>query len=107
MLRSAIVLAAVLMCAHVPVLAQEQTPAPAEAPYEFVSGTVVEQGAGRLVVNRAVPGKPPENLTFRMTSETKVEGKLRVHARVTVGFKTSEEGEAIALRVIVREGGKR
>jgi hypothetical protein len=59
------------------------------------------------VVNRAVLGKPPEERAFLITSETKVEGKLRVNARVTVGYRTSEEGD-IATRIIVRPqpGGK-
>jgi len=79
---------------------------PAEAPFEFVSGTVVEMSGGKLVVNRAVPGKPAENLTFIMNGETKVEGNLRVQARVTVGFKTADTGDLVAVRIIVRQGRK-
>jgi hypothetical protein len=80
--------------------AQEQEPAP-DADYEFVSGTVSELAQGRIVVNRAVLGKPPENRTFLITPETKIEGKLVENARVTVGFKPSDEGD-VAIRVIVR-----
>ena len=77
-------------------------PAPAAEPsYEFVSGTIMELPSGRIVVNRAVIGKPPENRSFLITSETKVEGKLKEGARVTVGFKPTEEGE-VAMRIIVR-----
>ena len=79
----------------------------AEAPSDFVSGTVVEMPAGKLVVNRAVVGKPAENHTFTLTPETKVEGRLRVNARVTVGFKTTEAGETVAVRVIVRPQSER
>jgi hypothetical protein len=80
------------------------TPAPQPAPepsYEFVSGTVTDLPAGKIVVNRAVLGKPPEDRTFLITADTKVEGKLRAKARVTVGFKTTEEGD-VAMRIIVR-----
>jgi hypothetical protein len=79
-----------------------QEPAPSVEPnYEFVSGTVADLPPGRIVVNRAVIGKPAENRTFLITGETKIEGKLRPKARVTVGFKPSEEGD-VAMRIIVR-----
>jgi hypothetical protein len=79
---------------------QEQEPLP-EPSYEFVSGTVTELPAGRIVINRAVLGKPPENRSFLIKPETKIEGRLRLHARVTVGFKPSDEGD-VAVRIIVR-----
>lgn len=82
--------------------AQEQPPAE-ETPYEFVSGTISDLPAGKIVINRAVLGKPPEERTFVITGDTKVEGKLRVGVRVTVGFKPSEEhDEPVAMRIIVR-----
>ena len=68
---------------------------------QFVSGTVVELPPGRIVINRAVLGKAPENRSFVITNETKVEGRLRTNARVTVGFRSSEEGD-VAVRIIVR-----
>lgn len=80
--------------------AQEQEPAPS-GNYEFVSGTVVELPEGRIVINRAVLGKPPENRSFLIKPETKVEGRLRANARVTVGFRPSDEGD-VAIRIIVR-----
>jgi hypothetical protein len=80
---------------------QEQPP-PGEPQYEFVSGTISELAPPRLVVNRAVVGKSPENHTFLLTADTKVEGTLRVNARVTVGYRTNDQGEAVAMRVIVR-----
>jgi hypothetical protein len=54
-----------------------------------------------------VLGKPPEERTFLVTSETKIEGQLRVNARVTIGYRPSDEGD-IATRIIVRPqpGGK-
>jgi hypothetical protein len=80
---------------------------PAETPSDFLSGTVVDLPAGKIVVNRAVVGKPPENYTFTVTSETKIEGRLRVNARVTVGYKAAGEGDPVAVRIIVRQGGER
>jgi hypothetical protein len=79
--------------------AQEQPPAN-DTNYEFVSGTITDLPPGKIVVNRAV-GKPPENRTFLITAETKVEGTLKANARVTVGFKPTEEGD-VAMRIIVR-----
>jgi hypothetical protein len=83
-------------------LGQEETPVPSDSPYEFVSGTVSELPPGKIVVNRAILGKTPENRTFMITSDTKVEGKLRMKARVTVGFRETDEGEPVAMRIIVR-----
>lgn len=99
-MRSAVLLLA-LASHSTALLAFEQDP-PAEAPSEFVSGIVVDLPAGKLVVNRALVGQAPEHHTFTLTPETKVEGKLRVQARVTVGYKTTESGETVAVRVIVR-----
>jgi hypothetical protein len=82
------------------VSSQEQEPAP-EPNTEFVSGTVTDLPDGRIVINRAVLGKPPENRSFLIKPETKIEGRLRINARVTVGFKPSDEGE-VAVRIIVR-----
>jgi hypothetical protein len=79
---------------------QEQELAP-EPNTEFISGPVTDLSGGRIVINRAVLGKPPENRSFLVKPETKIEGRLRVNARVTVGFKPSEEGD-VAVRIIVR-----
>lgn len=80
-----------------PVLAA-QTEAPL---YEFFSGEVVELSADRLTVERKVRGKDHQRHTFLITPETKVEGKLSIKTRVTVGFKPGDEGD-VAVRVIVR-----
>jgi hypothetical protein len=85
---------------RLPVHAQEADP-PVQRHYEFVSGSISELPPGKIVVNRAVLGKPAENRTFLITSETKIEGRLRVKARVTVGFKPTNEGD-VAMRIIVR-----
>ena len=101
-LRTCFLILSVSACAVI-LRGQEQTPEVSAAGYEFVSGTVAELPPGKIVVSRTVLGKPPETRTFTITTETKIEGKLRPKARVTVGFKTSEEGEPPAVRIIVRQ----
>jgi hypothetical protein len=73
-----------------------------EADYEFISGTIADLPSGKIVVNRAVVGKPPEFRTFTITDQTKIEGQLSLNARVTVGYKASDESEPVAMRIIVR-----
>src|SRR3982751_1566241 len=82
--------------------AQDDNPAAADPPYEFVSGTITDLPPGKIVITRSVLGKAPENRTFTVTGDTKIEGKLKLRARVTVGFKPSDEGEPVAMRIIVR-----
>ncbi|MDZ4801763.1 MAG: hypothetical protein SGI92_26700 [Bryobacteraceae bacterium] len=82
---------------------QEEPPPPTDSPYEFVSGVVSELPPGKIVVNRAVLGKPAENRTFLIGPDTKIEGRLRVKVRVTVGFRTGEDAEPTAVRIIVRQ----
>lgn len=100
-LRISLLLVAML-CA-VPVAQPQEPPQTTKPEQEFVSGTIADLPPGKIVVNRAVLGKPAENLTFTITPETKIEGQLRVKARVTVGYTTTETGESIAVRIIVRE----
>ena len=69
--------------------------------YQFVSGVVASLGSDRIVVRRTGSGRAPEQFTFLIVSETRVEGKLRVQARVTVGYKRGPDGD-VAVRVIVR-----
>ena len=80
---------------------QAAPPAAEETTYEFFSGIVLQLPEGRLTVSRAVLGKPAENRSFLIKADTKVEGKLKVKARVTVGFKSSDDGD-VAVRIIVR-----
>src|SRR3954454_17629749 len=72
-----------------PIPGQEQ-PSGAEPNYEFVSGTITDLPPGRIIVSRFVLGKPAEERTFLINGDTKVEGKLRAKARVTVGFKPTD-----------------
>lgn len=77
-----------------------QDPPAADAPANFFSGTIADMPSGRLTVSRNHLGKN-ESRTFLITQETKVEGRLRVNARVTVRFRSGEEGD-VAVHIIVR-----
>lgn len=70
-------------------------------PYEFFSGDVIELAADHLTVERRVKGKDQQKHTFLLRPETKVEGKLALKVRVTVGFRASDQGD-VAVHVIVR-----
>jgi hypothetical protein len=67
---------------------------------QFFAGIVVESSGGQLIVTRIVQGKE-ERRAFRMTPNTKVEGRLAARARVTVRWVTGEDGD-LATLVIVR-----
>ena len=86
--------------------AQEQGATPQEPNYEFFSGTISQMPEGKIAVARTVLGKPPENRSFLINNETKIEGKLKLKARVTVGFKTTPDGD-LAIRIIVRPQEKK
>jgi hypothetical protein len=106
--RIGLLFAALALCGGAAAADDPQADQPAEeTPYEFVSGIVVELTSERIVVNRAVPGRPPENRTFIINGTTIVEGKLRVNVRVTVGYKPNGEGDPVAVRIIVRQQQQR
>jgi len=72
---------------------------------ETFSGPIVELSATKITVSRSILGKPAEKCTFLIKSDTRIEGKLRVRAKVTVGFVTTDEGD-IARLVVVRTAQK-
>jgi hypothetical protein len=69
------------------------------------SGSVVELTATKITVSRSILGKPAEKRTFWIKSDTRVEGKLRVRVRVTVGYVASDNGD-VARLVVVRTSQK-
>ncbi len=69
------------------------------------SGSVVELMATKITVSRSILGKPAEKRTFWIKSDTRIEGKLRVRVRVTVGYVTSDDGD-VARLVVVRTSQK-
>jgi len=81
----------------------EAGPAAGKEPNAFFSGAVVESTAATLVVSRTVLGKK-ERHSFTITSDTKVEGRLRTGARVTVRYAPGDSGDS-AILIVVRSGG--
>jgi hypothetical protein len=69
------------------------------------SGPIVELSATKITVSRSILGKPAERHTFWIKSDTRIEGKLRVRVKVTVGFVTTDEGD-VARLVVVRTAQK-
>lgn len=72
---------------------------------ETFSGPIVEVSATKITVSRSILGKPAEKRTFWIKPDTRVEGKLRVRAKVTVGFVKTEDGD-VARLVVVRTSQK-
>ncbi len=65
------------------------------------SGPVLELSAVKITVSRSILGQPAEKRTFLIKSDTRIEGRLRVRAKVTVGFVNTDEGD-IARLIVVR-----
>ncbi len=69
------------------------------------SGPIVEFSADKITVSRSILGKP-EKRSFWIKPDTKIEGKLKVKVKVTVGFVSSDEGD-IARLIVVRAAQKK
>lgn len=65
------------------------------------SGPIVEVTATKITVSRSILGKPAEKRSFLIQSDTRIEGKLRVRVKVTVGYVTTDDGD-VARLVVVR-----
>ena len=65
------------------------------------SGPVLELSAVKITVSRSILGQAAEKRTFLIKSDTRIEGRLRVRAKVTVGFVTTDDGD-IARLIVVR-----
>lgn len=77
------------------------------APKEtFLAGTVVEITAEKITVTRTVLGKKDENRTFKITPSTKVEGNVRAKDRVTVHYKSGDDGD-VAVSIKLRQQQKK
>jgi hypothetical protein len=74
-----------------------------EAQTDTFSGTVTDLKSDRVTVRRSIAGSTSESKVFLIQSDTRVEGKLHLKARVTVGFVTDENGEAVARLIVVRQ----
>ena len=64
------------------------------------SGPVVELTTGKITVSRSILGKPAEKHTFLIKPDTRIEGKLKMRSKVTVGFVVTDEGDVARLIVV-------
>jgi hypothetical protein len=64
------------------------------------SGPVIELTATKITVSRSILGKQ-EKRSFLLQSDTRIEGKLRMHVKVTVGYISTDDGD-VARLVVVR-----
>jgi hypothetical protein len=79
-----------------------QAPRKAAASADIFSGTVTKLTDESITVVRQVLGRDAVTRVFVRETQTKVEGKLRARARVTVQFKAVEDGGFVAVYIIVR-----
>lgn len=97
--------AAFLLIAAIPVKPVAHQPPVEETPRteskQFFSGVVTDLPGSRITVDRVQAGQPTESRSFQITAETKVEGRLRKSAKVTVQYLTGDQGD-VALHIIVR-----
>ncbi len=84
-------------------IAQEPTlpTAKTESP-DFFSGAVMSVTSAQVTVHRRGLGTNAATKKFFIDSETKVEGRLKVKANVTVQYSTAEDGSCRAIHIIVR-----
>jgi hypothetical protein len=98
-----------LAVAPLPVMARPQDPAEKKTEEDkrdtFFAGTVIETTPEKITVSRVVLGKT-EKRVFRVTPDTKCEGKLKAKVRVTVRYVTTDDGETAEL-IIVRSDQKK
>lgn len=86
--------------------AKQENPAPEPVDDSFFSGFVSEYSAAKITVSRVVLGRRAEKRTFLITSATKIEGKIKNKARVTVRFASNDDGD-VATAILVRGNQKK
>jgi hypothetical protein len=99
-LRASAVCLMIVVCAFGQNQTVQQAP---EQPLaeQYFSGTVVSYAGEKVTVARTVLGKNSASRYFTITSETQIEGKLKVKVRVTVQYITKDEVD-YAVHIIVR-----
>lgn len=88
------------------VAAQDAATTEVKPKYEYFSGSITVMDEEKVTVLKTVLGKTSEMRTFLITKETRIEGKLRLKARVTVRYTREDEGYR-ALHIIVRTAQKK
>ena len=66
------------------------------------SGSIIELTTTKITVSRSILGKPAEKRVFLIDSDTRIEGKLHVKLKVTIGFISSDDGD-VARLIVVRQ----
>jgi len=100
-----VLLSALLLCAPAMRSQDEPPNKGGDAIYQDTfAGSVVELTTAKVTVSRTALGGKTEKRTFVMKADTKVEGKLRMKAKVTIGFISSDEGD-VARLIVVRSSG--
>ena len=98
-------LGVLLACAPVTWAQEEQPPGKTQPTYDDTfAGPIVELSSTKVTVSRNVLGKT-EKRTFLIKVDTRIEGKLKVKEKVTVGFVTTDEGD-IARLIVAHPNGK-
>jgi hypothetical protein len=83
-------------------LSKPETPKTEPKYDDTFSGSIVELTTSKVTVSRSILGKPAEKRIFLITSDTRIEGKLHVKLKVTIGFVTSDDGD-VARLIVVRQ----
>lgn len=100
-LRLAVLLIAAACAIAVPQDADIKVDTPKTEPKfdETFSGIIVELTDAKITISRSILGKPAENRSFLLQSDTRIEGKLKTKLKVTVGFVTTPDGDVARLIV--------
>ncbi len=83
-------------------LSKPDTPKTEPKYEDTFSGSIIELTTSKITVSRSILGKPAEKRVFLIDSDTRIEGKLHVKLKVTIGFVTSDEGD-VAKLIVVRQ----
>ena len=88
-----------------PNLLKSQDSAPTAPPQqEHFTGTVTQLGDTSITVTRTVLGKVSAVRTFSISSQTQIEGKLKMKSRVTITcVADGDDDEKPAMRIKVRD----
>jgi hypothetical protein len=95
-----------LLSPTAPFAAQDAATTEVKPKYEYFSGSITVMDEEKVTVLKTVLGKTSETRTFLITKETRIEGKLKLKARVTVRYTHDDEGYR-ALHIIVRAPQKK
>ncbi|MFB3827588.1 MAG: hypothetical protein ACE15B_12520 [Bryobacteraceae bacterium] len=68
---------------------------------QYFAGYITALAEGSITVSRTVLGKDSSTRTFLITPDTRIDGKPKIKARVTVQYVAAEDGDR-AVHIIVR-----